>query len=671
MVENEAKIRWGIIGPGAVARDFWGGIRASDSATLAAVASRNPDNPQLKEYFAKTQVYAGYDALIADPEIDAVYIATPHPFHARWAIRCARAGKHVLCEKPFAVRAAQADAMFNAAAGAGTFMGEAFMYRHHPLTSRLIELVASGAVGQVRMLTSSFGFAASEFDPDQRIFSSELAGGGILDVGCYPVSMARLIAASALGKDFADPVSLSGAAHLGRSGVDEWAAAVLKFSGGIIAEISCAISLDLDNMLRVFGSDGRIEIANFWFGGFKDSGVGVIRLIKPDGGEQTIEIPLKKHLYAYEIDAAGQAIREGKQQFDSPGMSWEDTMGNCHTLDLWRDAIGLTYEFEKPPFSTTTVAGMPLKTGANPIEKRLLPGLEPPVSLVALGFEFFHCFADAAVMLDAYFERGGNLFDTAFIYADGATETVFGHWWRSRQLGRDELVLIGKGAHSPLCYPDIVGKQLQVSLDRLQTGYLDVYLLHRDNPEIPVGEFVEAVNVEIDAGRIKGPWGGSNWTRQRLDEATCYAKANALPPPGALSNNFCLAEMVSPLWPGCVASSSKNWKAWQTKTRMPNFAWSSQGRGFFTDQAGVGKTDNAELVAGWYSPANFARRQRAVELATRLERSPVQIALAYVLAQQFPVVPLIGPRRLNELEDSLKALELKLSMEQVRWLEEG
>jgi aryl-alcohol dehydrogenase-like predicted oxidoreductase len=129
--------------------------------------------------------------------------------------------------------------------------------------------------------------------------------------------------------------------------------------------------------------------------------------------------------------------------------------------------------------------------------------------------------------------------------------------------------------------------------------------------------------------------------------------------------------MLVPIWPGCITSSTDEWKAWLTERQMPNFAWSSQGRGFFTDRAGRGKTDNDELVRVWYSDKNFGRRDRAVELAKRLGKSPIHIALAYVLNQPFPSIPLIGPRTLGELDDSLKALDIALSPDDLAWLDDG
>jgi aryl-alcohol dehydrogenase-like predicted oxidoreductase len=229
-------------------------------------------------------------------------------------------------------------------------------------------------------------------------------------------------------------------------------------------------------------------------------------------------------------------------------------------------------------------------------------------------------------------------------------------------------VLIGKGAHSPLCYPDVIGKQLEQSLNRLQTDYVDIYFMHRDNPDVPVGEFVDAMDAEVRRGRIRGIFGGSNWTKERMQEAIDYAKRTGRQAPGALSNNFALAEMIKPIWAGCIAASDEAYTAWLVEHQIPNFSWSSQARGFFTDRAGRDRLDNAELVNTWYSEKNFGRRDRAIELAKQLGASPIHIALAYVLAQSFPSIPLIGPRRLQELDDSIKALSIRLTPEQVAWL---
>lgn len=666
-MSTDQPIRWGIIGPGTIARTFADGISHSRTGKLVAIATRNPEKPGLVENFPGARIVKGYDALLTDAEIDAIYIATPHTGHAEWAIKAIRSGKHVLVEKPIALSAFDADAIYHEARKAGVFAGEAFMYRVHPQTAKIVELVKSGVIGTVRIIRSSFGFNMGSFKPEHRLFSNDTAGGGILDVGGYPVSMARLIAGAAEGKPFLEPDKVSGVGHLGQSGVDEWASAVLKFPNGVIAEVSCSIMAQQDNTLRIIGSEGRIEVKDFWFASGHKGGVGRIEIFK-GSEQQTVEVKEDRWLYSFEVDAAGDAILAGEKEFRAPGMGWSDSIGNLRVLDQWRASIGLEYGVEKSDRRTTNLAGGIVRRGSS-IPQRQIPGISKPASVVTLGFEFFPNFAAASLTLDAFYEAGGNVFDTAFVYGGGKTESIFGDWHTSRKVPRDEIVLIGKGVHSPLCYPDVIGKQLDQSLNRLKTDYVDIYFMHRDNTDIPVGEFVDAMDAEVRRGRIRGIFGGSNWTRERMDEAAAYAAKNGKTAPAALSNNFSLAEMLDPIWAGCVAASDDDWKKWLNAKQIPNFAWSSQGRGFFTDRAGRGKHDDEEIVRCWYSDRNFHRRDKAIELATKIGRSPIHIALAYVIAQPFPVIPLIGPRTIAELEDSLSALDIKLTPEQVRWLE--
>jgi predicted dehydrogenase/aryl-alcohol dehydrogenase-like predicted oxidoreductase len=664
-------IRWGIIGAGGIAKAFLLGLNDSRTGRLVAIGSRNPSKPELATDFPGARIHAGYDALLADPEIDAVYIATPHPAHAEWAIKTAEAGKHALVEKPMGLTAFEADAMFNAARKAGTFMGEAFMYRLHPQTLEIVDLVRSGAIGEVRMIKSSFGFAMPKFMPEHRLYANDLAGGGILDVGGYPVSMVRLIAGAAAGQPFLDPVAVHGVARLSPERTDEWASAVLKFPNGIVAEVSCSVSVQQDNVLRILGTTGRIEVPDFWFvGGQRDGVPGPYQVIMRDGTSRSLGGKPARKLYSYEIDAVGDAIAAGRQEFAAPGMSWADTLGNLRVLDKWRADGEVEFDIEKPARKTRTIRGDRLVAPAGGgMPRRQIRGLSQPTSVLALGFEFFPNFAAASLTLDAFYERGGNLFDTAWLYGAGNTERQFGEWHTSRGLPRDSLMVIGKGAHSPLTYPDVIARELTQSLERLQTDHVDVYFMHRDNLDVPVGEFVDAMDAEVKAGRIRGPFGGSNWSMARMDEAIDYATRNGKTLPGVLSNNFSLAEMVNSIWPGCFPASDDKWKAWLKARRIPNFAWSSQGRGFFTDAAGRDKLDNAELVHAWYSERNFVRRDRAIELANRIGRKPIHVALAYVLAQPFEVVPLVGPRTLGELEDSLSALDIHLTPDDVRWLE--
>ncbi len=483
------------------------------------------------------------------------------------------------------------------------------------------------------------------------------------------MSIARLVAGAAAGEPFLDPVKVTGVGHLGATGVDEWAAIGMEFPGGVIADAVCSVVMGQENVLRIYGTQGRIEVNSLWFGSGKQGGIGEIVVYDREDRAETVKVEEAGWLYAFQIDAAARAIRDDRQEFDPPGMTWADTIGNMRTLDKWRAAIGLEYDFEKPKPSRTGIDGRPLAVSAQPMPRRRLPGSPIEASVLALGGANLETFTQAAILCDAFYEAGGNVLDSAWLYGHGRCDRLFGQWMESRGV-RDDIVLIGKGAHSPLTYPDVIARQLTESLDRLKTGIIDFYFMHRDNPDVPIGEFVDAMDAELRAGRIR-VYGGSNWTRERMDAAFAYAEKNRRHPPGALSNNFSLAEMVHPVWAGVLAASDEAWKAWLRRRQIPLFAWSSQARGFFTERAGRDQRGDPELVNAWYSETNFARRDRAIEMAKRLGRTPLQVALAYCLHQDFPVIPLIGPLALSELEDSLRAVDIALTPEDVRWLEAG
>ena len=664
------RLRWGILGSGSIARTFADALKHSHSGELVAVGTRNPARPELKDWFPAAIVVDGYQSLLNRPDVDAVYIATPHPSHPEWAIKAARAGKHVLVEKPMGINAAQATTMMHEARQAGTFLGEAFMYRSHPQTQKLIELVASGVIGEVRLVKSSFGFALPEFMPEHRLYANDLGGGGILDVGCYPASIARLIAGASIGEPFLDPISVQGVAHLGATGVDEWASAVMKFPTGMLAEVSASVSLNQDNVLRIFGTGGRIEVSDFWFASGLAGGIGAINFFRDGHSPEVVEVHESGWLYAFEADAVGAAVANGKTQFAAPAMTWADTLGNMKALDAWRATAGLTYDMETVSGPNFTITGDTLGPLGNHIPHRSLPGLQKPVSTLALGCAFLTDFSSASILMDHFWEAGGNLFDTSWHYGSGFTDGLLGQWINSRGV-RDQAVVVAKGAHTPLCLPDMIGVQLSSSLAAMQSDFVDVYVMHRDNPAVPVGEFVDAINAEIEAGRIRGPFGGSNWSMERMDEAIVYAQRVGKIGPTILSNNFSLADMIRPVWDGCEAASSPEWKAWLTRSGVTNLAWSSQARGFFTVRAGRELLGDSELVSAWYSEGNFARRDRAIEVGEAHGVSQIHIALAYVLGQKFSSIPIIGPANVPELDDSLAALGVQLTDAEIEFLETG
>jgi aryl-alcohol dehydrogenase-like predicted oxidoreductase len=196
---------------------------------------------------------------------------------------------------------------------------------------------------------------------------------------------------------------------------------------------------------------------------------------------------------------------------------------------------------------------------------------------------------------------------------------------------------------------------------------VDIYMLHRDNPEVSVAEWMDALNEEVKAGRIRA-LGASNWTPERVDEANAYAREKGLAPFSAVSNNLSLARMNVAPWVGCITASDPSIYEWHRKTGMTLMPWSSQARGFFTGRAHPDDRSDEELVRCWYSDGNFERLERALELAAKRDVPAIAVALAWVLNQEFPTFPLIGPRLISETRTSFQALELELTPDEVAWL---
>jgi predicted dehydrogenase/aryl-alcohol dehydrogenase-like predicted oxidoreductase len=661
--EMEQRLRWGILGAGAIAQTFARGLAVSRTGTLVAVGSRTRAAAEsFGDAFEVAHRHSPYDDVLADVDVDAVYIATPHPMHAEWAIKAAEAGKHILCEKPLTLNHAEAMAVVEAARARNVFLMEAFLYRCHPQTAALVDLIRTGAIGAVRLIQATYGFNAT-FDPDGRLFRQDLGGGGILDVGCYPVSFARLIAGAATGRAFADPIEVKGTAQIGPvSRIDEYAVAAMRFPGDILAELATGVQVRLENIVRVFGSEGQVRIPAPWL---PSRGGAPTELIVERTGEEsrTVLVPATIDPYAVEADYVAEQV--AASVLSPPAMAWDDSLGNMQTLDQWRDAIGLVYDRERQ--SVATVHRRPLAVRPDhTMRYGTIAGIAKPISRLVMGVDNQRTLPHAAVMFDDFFARGGNAFDTAWVYAGGQCERLLGQWVRERGV-REQVVILDKGAHTPFCTPEDCGRQLLESLDRLQMEYVDIYMLHRDNPAIPVEAFIDVLNEHAEAGRVR-LFGASNWSLARIEAANSYARAKGMRGFSAVSNNFSLARMVEPVWAGCIAASDAASRAWFTETQMPLLPWSSQARGFFTDRARPDDTSDPELVRCWYSADNFARKERVETMAKERGVLPINIALAYVLCQPFPTFALFGPRTLAETRTSLPALDIALTPDELRWL---
>ncbi|WP_409346262.1 aldo/keto reductase [Paenibacillus sp. MBLB4367] len=301
-----------------------------------------------------------------------------------------------------------------------------------------------------------------------------------------------------------------------------------------------------------------------------------------------------------------------------------------------------------------------------------IAGLDRQVTQLIMGTDYFKPDIQEKVneLLDSYVGIGGNTLDTGHLYGGGRSERSIGNWMAARG-NREDIVILTKGAHHDSNGPRVnkacIEQDLTESLERLQTDYIDLYALHRDDPSVPVGPIMEALNAHIDAGRIRAI-GGSNWTHERLQEANDYAASHGLVGFSFSSPNLSLAKAKEPFWAGCVSADEETLR-WHQSTQLPLLSWSSQARGFFTGRFTRDNLENEDLVRVFYSDANWARYDRAERMAREKGLTTIQIALAYVLNQPFPSAALIGPQNQQEMDSCKEGASVTLTQEELDWLD--
>ncbi|MEP7292177.1 MAG: Gfo/Idh/MocA family oxidoreductase [Chloroflexota bacterium] len=325
------KIRWGILGTGNIAHKFATGLTVVDDAELVAVGSRTQEGAdKFADEFGATHRHASYEALANDPEVDAIYVSTPHPFHKDNSILCLNAGKAVLCEKPFTINTREAEEVIAVARAKKLFLMEAMWTRYAPVMFKIRELIGQGVIGEVRMINADFGFRAG-FDPKSRTFAPELGGGGLLDVGIYPISLASML----LG----EPSEIISTATLGETGVDEQSVVLLKYAGGQIAITSSAVRTTTPWEAFIMGTEGMIHIPAVWW---KPEAFTLKANGEPD---QRFDLPFTGNGYNYEAIEVGRCLRAG--ELESPVMPLDETLSIMRTMDAARAQWGLVYPTER------------------------------------------------------------------------------------------------------------------------------------------------------------------------------------------------------------------------------------------------------------------------------------------------------------------------------------
>lgn len=330
-------LNWGILGTGGIARTFCDAIQHSTRANLIGVASRTPGRADIAKRFPDVEVFPSYKALLTTREIDAVYVATNHSTHVEMAKKAARAGKHIICEKPVGVSLEEARELYDIVKASGVFFMEAYMYRFHPQICRAIDIVKQGQIGDLRFIQAEFGFNMP-FNGKHRIYDPDDFGGGLLDAGGYPLSMARLFAGIAVGKPFARPDELQASLTFHAAGVDNLALATLRFPGNILAQISTGINLAHGQVARLYGTKGSLVMTSPWFGGGIRGGVCDLVLTLDGQAPETIKIDDPVWLYEHEINAVADGVAAAQDEPVWPAVTWQDTLENMEWLEKWRDA---------------------------------------------------------------------------------------------------------------------------------------------------------------------------------------------------------------------------------------------------------------------------------------------------------------------------------------------
>ena len=322
-------LRWGVIGPGAIAVGFADAMRMVEGSEIVAVASRS--KARADEYgdrFGIATRYGSYETLVEDTQVDIVYVATPQSRHEADTLALLDAGKHVLCEKPFALNGTQARRMVEAARSRGVFLMEAIWSRFLPAYRALVDVVGAGRIGEPLLVEADFGFRRA-FDPEDRLFRLDLGGGGLLDLGIYPIQLCSLL----LGY----PEHAVAEGVLGESGVDEQVAAILRHQGGKLGVVKAALRVGMTCTARVSGSEGVIDIPALMH-------CPNAFTIASSAGVEHIDGSYEGNGLRFEIEEVQRRIAAGETE--SPMMPLDETIVLASTLDAIREQIGLVFPGE-------------------------------------------------------------------------------------------------------------------------------------------------------------------------------------------------------------------------------------------------------------------------------------------------------------------------------------
>ena len=339
------KLRWGIIGLGAVAYEFAKGFKNSDYAELLGIASKDKNKiNKFKEDFVinKNYCFDNYEKLIENNDVDIIYIALPNAMHYEWIIKCLKKRKKVLVEKPATMNSEQIKDIKKNFARENFFLTEGFMYLYHPQIKKVLELINQGIIGKLISMESSFGknlltkknifgFKKKKIiNIKNRLFNKELGGGVILDLGCYPVSFSTLIASQELKINYNEVKVINKKVEIGDTGVDIHASTELYFENNFTSKISSSFKKDLGRKSKIIGTNGELTIEDTWL-------ADPPKVYISQNTKREIQITANKNIYSYEINSISQLLLRSKNEMSFQGLTIDDTIGNMQILDKWKN----------------------------------------------------------------------------------------------------------------------------------------------------------------------------------------------------------------------------------------------------------------------------------------------------------------------------------------------
>lgn len=323
-------VKWGILGIGNIAHKFVEALNSIDFAEIVAVGSRSMERADaFAKQYGIENAYGNYDGLVNNPEVEIIYVATTHPSHKDCVLMCLKAGKAVVCEKPFTINAKESEELIKYARQAKLFLMEAMWTRYLPAIKKVREIVDSKIIGEINLVKADFGFRC-DWNPKSRILNPDLGGGALLDIGIYIISFASMVFKT-------QPIKISSMAHIGETGVDEEFSCILGYKEGKMAVLTGAIRTNTPHDAWIIGTKGRIFIPDFWH--------ATSILIYLDGRDvEKLEIPTDSAEFSYEALEAMRCLREGMLESDI--MPLDETLSIMQTMDQIRAQWGLKYPME-------------------------------------------------------------------------------------------------------------------------------------------------------------------------------------------------------------------------------------------------------------------------------------------------------------------------------------